>query len=149
MKSKVNVSITSVSSLNEIIQGVEQVIRVRAFELYTNRGKQPGRDLEDWQTASAELLRQPLCAVAESEFQTTVEFYLTADEVRDTELLVTPQAVLLIGKTQEGASGPRTRTFKLVSLQHPIDTSSLYADFNNGKLFCAANVTQSTLKATA
>lgn len=30
-------------------------IRVRAYEIYTERSREPGRDLEDWLTAEKEL----------------------------------------------------------------------------------------------
>jgi len=39
---------------------IEEVIRTRAFQLYEERGSQPGHDLEDWFQAEAELLtRKP------------------------------------------------------------------------------------------
>ncbi len=35
---------------------VEQAIRQRAYELYVERGKTPGRALDDWLQAEAELV---------------------------------------------------------------------------------------------
>jgi hypothetical protein len=152
VQGRISVTVRPVSSLDDIIQGIEQLVRVRAFELYLNRGRQPGREVEDWQNASAELLKQPPNTVAEGEFQTAVEFYLTEEEIRDVELLAAPQAILLISKPREsGDSRPPSRIFKLVSLQHPIDIHSVYADFTKDKLFCSASAAQSApiLKATA
>jgi hypothetical protein len=34
----------------------EEVIRTRAFQLYEQRGGQPGRELDDWFHAEAEIL---------------------------------------------------------------------------------------------
>ena len=35
--------------------GLEQSIQQRAYELYLNRGEQPGREMEDWLQAEREI----------------------------------------------------------------------------------------------
>ncbi len=48
----------STPSLNPVASpSMEERIRVRAYELFENRGYQHGRDLDDWLQAEAELLR--------------------------------------------------------------------------------------------
>ncbi|MGD1019863.1 MAG: DUF2934 domain-containing protein [Verrucomicrobiia bacterium] len=37
----------------------EEQIRARAFELYQERGRQPGHELEDWLQAEFELTHRP------------------------------------------------------------------------------------------
>ncbi len=37
----------------------EEQIRARAFELYLERGRQPGHELEDWLQAEFELTHRP------------------------------------------------------------------------------------------
>ena len=37
---------------------LEAQIRIRAYELYEHRGKQDGRELDDWLEAEAELVRE-------------------------------------------------------------------------------------------
>ncbi|MBZ5629852.1 MAG: DUF2934 domain-containing protein [Acidobacteriia bacterium] len=41
---------------------LEEKIRFRAYELYRHRGGEPGRALDDWLQAEAELLRSRLGA---------------------------------------------------------------------------------------
>jgi len=37
------------------LDGLPELIRMRAYELYTARGKQPGHDLDDWLQAEREI----------------------------------------------------------------------------------------------
>ena len=39
----------------------EEKIRHRAYEIYLERGEQPGCDLDDWLQAESELQREGLC----------------------------------------------------------------------------------------
>ncbi len=83
MKGSISVAVRPVSSLDEIIQGIEQMVRVRAYERYVEGGRQAGREVQDWQAASTELLRQPQAALSETEFLSTVEFFVSEEEARD------------------------------------------------------------------
>jgi hypothetical protein len=46
-----------VSVGNEV---ADEQIRLRAYELYLERGEQPGRELDDWLQAERELESEPL-----------------------------------------------------------------------------------------
>ena len=140
------IPVRPVASLNDLIQGVEQNIRTRAYELFVARGMQSGRELEDWQNASAGLLRQPHADVSETESQTTVEFHVNDDDARESEVLVSERAILLIGK-RTAVSG--SRLYRLVSLSRPVDIDSVRAEHNNGRLHCSMNTAKSSLKAIA
>jgi hypothetical protein len=41
--------------MREQPENLEEVIRVRAYELYENRGREDGHDLDDWLTAEQEV----------------------------------------------------------------------------------------------
>ena len=43
---------------NEIIAFIQQTIQLRALELFEQRGREGGRDLEDWLQAEAELTQR-------------------------------------------------------------------------------------------
>ncbi len=49
---------TRTVSPNETTPELEQAIRQRAYELYEQRGRETGHDLDDWLRAEAELTRQ-------------------------------------------------------------------------------------------
>jgi hypothetical protein len=42
----------------------QEQVRRRAFELYEQRGREDGHDLDDWLQAESELVQQPTKAVA-------------------------------------------------------------------------------------
>jgi hypothetical protein len=44
--------------LDASFYGLEQEIRVRAYELYEQRGRREGHALEDWLQAEAEITQQ-------------------------------------------------------------------------------------------
>ena len=43
---------------------LQELVRHRAFELYEQRGREDGHDLEDWLQADSELVQQRTKAVA-------------------------------------------------------------------------------------
>lgn len=42
----------------EATNGTQQLVQQRAYELYLNRGQQPGHELEDWLRAECEIREQ-------------------------------------------------------------------------------------------
>ena len=59
-KSRLTTSPTATSSVPTV---PDETIRARAYQLYEERGKQDGKDLEDWLRAEEEL-REKVKAVA-------------------------------------------------------------------------------------
>jgi Protein of unknown function (DUF2934) len=49
------ISRTEPTQAETVVQTREQEIRIRAYEIYLQRGGQPGRELEDWLQAENEL----------------------------------------------------------------------------------------------
>lgn len=49
---------------NEITPELEQAIRFRAYELFEQRGREDGHDVDDWLQAQMELTSQRKTAVA-------------------------------------------------------------------------------------
>src|SRR5579884_2054693 len=132
-----------VSSLEDILGNVEQSIRTRAYERYLERGRHPGKELDDWQAACAELLLQPEVKLTETALQTAVDFVVTDQQLKDAEIEVTERAIVLIGSL-DNTTWRTPRLFKLVSLHRPIDPDSLHVDYKNGVLSCVATAAQST-----
>ena len=50
-------SLYGVDTSAESTQSVENLVRRRAYELFEARGRQPGRDVEDWLEAEREVKR--------------------------------------------------------------------------------------------
>ena len=51
-------STTQTKTQNEITPELEQAIRLRAYELFEQRGREDGHDLDDWLQAHTELTTQ-------------------------------------------------------------------------------------------
>ncbi len=49
---------------NPAITNIQEQIRVRAYQLYEQRGRRHGHDLDDWLKAEAEITRKMRTAVA-------------------------------------------------------------------------------------
>jgi hypothetical protein len=49
--------------MNIITKPTEAQIRARAFEIYLERGRQPGREMDDWLQAEVELQHLPFHVV--------------------------------------------------------------------------------------
>ena len=49
---------------NKAASNVHEEIRQRAYELYEQRGRQDGHDLEDWLQSESEVMRKRKTAVA-------------------------------------------------------------------------------------
>ena len=45
-------------------QNLEETIRVRAYELYEARGREDGRDLDDWLRAEEQVTQQKVRTIA-------------------------------------------------------------------------------------
>ncbi len=50
--------------LTPAITDVQEQIRIRAYQLFEQRGRKDGHDLDDWLKAEAEVIRQARTAVA-------------------------------------------------------------------------------------
>lgn len=55
---------TTQKTQNEITPELEQAIRLRAYELFEQRGRQDGHDVDDWLQAETELTSQRKTAIA-------------------------------------------------------------------------------------
>src|SRR5437868_11195588 len=99
MKRRFNVPVRSLVSLADTIQNVEGHIRARAFELFLERGSQPGWELDDWLSAQAEIVHQPETSVTETDRQIVVNFALPESSAKGVEVLVTNDRILLISRS--------------------------------------------------
>ena len=57
-------STNQLKTQTEITAELEQAIRLRAYELFEQRGRQDGHDLEDWLQAQTELTTQRKKSIA-------------------------------------------------------------------------------------
>ena len=127
------------------MEEIQQQIAQRAYELFEERGRDDGRDFEDWAKAEAELLA-PI-NIEGNEIDNALE--ITAEvpgfDQKDIEVAVEPRRVFLSGKTEKAITPDSNEDqpftgqqasmfFRVIDLPAEIDTAKAEARLNNGRL---------------
>jgi hypothetical protein len=63
-----NASVSTAKPDEGSLELTEEIIRVRAYQFYEERGCEDGHDLEDWLQAEAEIVGKKSAAAAEAEY---------------------------------------------------------------------------------
>jgi hypothetical protein len=63
-----NASVSTAKPDDGSLELTEEIIRVRAYQFYEERGCEDGHDLEDWLQAEAEIVGKKSAAAAEAEY---------------------------------------------------------------------------------
>jgi len=63
-KSTIPVSVTAINPTTEVIGELQDKIRRRAYELYEQRGRNDGYELDDWLQAESEITRTTTTSTA-------------------------------------------------------------------------------------
>jgi HSP20 family protein len=127
------------------MEEIQQRLAERAYQLFEERGRNHGRDVDDWARAEAEMLA-PISIVGN---ETNNALEITADvpgfEQKDIEVAVEPRRVFLSGKTErtitpnnneeQSFTGQQTSMFfRVIDLPAEIDTTKAEARLNEGRL---------------
>jgi HSP20 family protein len=108
MKSTVSVATAEESSPSVVkperfkdrMRDLCQSISVRAYELFTVRGKDHGHDLEDWFRAEAELLSPLPLKILGSDDELIVKAEVQGFKANELEIAVEPFRLILSGRTE-------------------------------------------------
>ena len=85
---------------DEVAKRLEAVQR-RAFELFEQRGREDGHELEDWLQAEHELFGWPAAELAEKNGAYEIGVTLPGFEAKDVEVTATPAEVVIHAATQK------------------------------------------------
>jgi HSP20 family protein len=143
VKESVPVKTTS-KDLIERFNNVYDEIANRAFSIFENDGRLFGRDLENWFKAETELFHPVHVNVAEAEGTVTVAAEVPGFEVKDLEVTLEPQRLIISGKRETKEETQKGKTiykeqcsnqiFRAVSLPAEVDASKATATLKNGVL---------------
>ncbi|HXG94599.1 MAG TPA: DUF2934 domain-containing protein [Blastocatellia bacterium] len=86
-------------SINEIYQAVER----RAYELFEERGREPGHDLEDWIRAEQELLFPVQVTLLESDHDLKARAEVPGFNADQLHVAVEPRRLVITGKAEQQA----------------------------------------------
>lgn len=119
-------------------------VRRRAFELFEQRGGEPGREVEDWLKAEREVLGWPPLETQENDKEFEFQVPLDDFEVSHVKVIVTPLEIIVHAKTEaerqaeeaEALAGEfaGTEVYRRIELPQPIERERTRATFDRGTL---------------
>ena len=132
------------SALFDRIQELSNSIAQRAFEIFENRGRALGRDLEDWLRAESEILHPVHLDIAESGDAFTVRAKVPGFSAKELEVGVEPHRLTISGKRKTSKEHTSKKTiytercsnqiYRTIDLPGEVDTSKVTATLKNGVL---------------
>ncbi len=132
------------SDLFDRIQDLSNSIARRAFEIFENRGRALGRDLEDWLRAESEFLHPVHLDIAESPDAVTVRAEVPGFSAKELEVGVEPHRLTISGKRETSKEHTSKKTiykeqcsnqiYRATDLPAEVDTSKVTATLKNGML---------------
>jgi HSP20 family protein len=129
------------------LENIAKQIRVRAYNLFANRGFSEGHDLEDWLTAQREIC-WPTAELVEEEKAFNVKIALAGFEPEDISITATPHELIVKAshkterKESESPDGARVRwsefrsndVYRQIELPADVDVAGISAEFAKGML---------------
>ncbi len=127
----------------ELDRRFEQVKR-RAFDLFSARGFEPGRDLEDWLTAEREVLGWPAAELVEKDGEFEMKLTLPGFQAKDIEVVAEPGGVTVHAATEKKTREKnenviwsefgRNEVFRKVAFPADVELPHVTAEFTDGML---------------
>jgi HSP20 family protein len=143
-KGTVPVRAIAVHDLAKRLIKVYDEIASRAFGIFENDGRIPGRDLENWFKAETELFHPVHVNVAEANGTVTVKAEVPGFQANDLAIKLEPQRLIISGKretkeeTQQGkcvyTEQCSNEIFRIVPLPAEVDASKAVARLKDGVL---------------
>lgn len=116
----------------------------RAFEFFTDRGGELGRDLDDWFKAETEILRPAPVEMTETEKEVKVRASVAGFKPEEIEISVKDQRLMLSGKTESSKKTSDEKTFysewksnhfyRDLALPQEVDADNAKANLKDGVL---------------
>ena len=127
------------------VQNVSNSIARRAFEIFEDRGRAFGHDLEDWLRAESEFLHPIHLDIAESDDAVTVRAEVPGFSAKELEVGVEPHRLTISGKREiNRRSGKqkdhlhgalcRNQIFRAIDLPAEVASSKVTASLKDGVL---------------
>ncbi len=132
------------SNLFDRIQDLSNSIARRAFEIFEDRGRAFGHDLEDWLRAESEFLHPIHLDIAESDDAVTVRAEVPGFSAEELEVGVEPHRLTISGKREANEERKSKKTiysehcqnqiFRAIELPAEVDSSKVTATLKDGVL---------------
>ena len=130
-------------SIFKEIDEIADQIRVRAYNLFANRGFTAGHEVEDWLTAEQEIC-WPTAELVEEDDEFEVKVALAGFEPDEISLTATPREVIVKashkGERKEDdekvhwSEFRSNKVYRRIALPSDVDVAKVKAEFENGML---------------
>ncbi len=119
-------------------------VRMRAFDLFEERGRADGHDIGDWLRAEKEVFRVPDMELAESNGEFQLQLAVPGFDAKDIRVAALPDALIVEGEAthqHRGAQGTvhfcefgERRLFRQIPLPKTVDVDQVSATLDKGVL---------------
>jgi HSP20 family protein len=119
-------------------------IERRAFDLFEGRGRELGRELEDWLKAEHEVLGWPAAELSEKDGAYQVQIALPGFEAKEVEVTATPSEIVVHAAAKQEKRGEKDKVlwsefgsndvYRRFELPNPIHADNVTANIENGIL---------------
>lgn len=123
---------------------ISDIVGRRAYELFEDRGRQDGHDLEDWFRAESELLNPMPAEISESDDKVIVRTAVPGFKENDIEVRVEPHRLIISGKREQVPDRKERKTlysekrsdevFRMIDLSEEIVFDEVKATLQDGTL---------------
>lgn len=129
-------------SMLETMDSLFGAIRDRAFDLFQERGKATGRELDDWLRAERELLRVPPAELVEEANQYHIRLEVPGFEPNQVEVTAMPDSIVVQAEAKDQKDTKTVRfsefaakkLFRHFEMPEPIDPQLVKATLAKGIL---------------
>lgn len=141
-------TVTKSDSLWSAIEELRDRVAQRAYELFCDSGRLPGRDTDNWSAAERELFWKPAIEVEENGDGLCVRMAVPGVDPKDLKVEVDGDRLVVHGETRREETGQRGRLhvseietgslYRAVDLPRAVDPDQVKADAKDGLLTITA-----------
>lgn len=131
--------IVTCDGLGALEEDIQRAIAYRAYELYESRGRNHGRDMEDWFLAERELIKPANVQITDSSGQLSVRASVTGFNASNIQLGVSPRRLIIWGEAAKpGVSRGKIHMLGEINLPVEVDPEKAAASVSDEVLEFAA-----------
>jgi HSP20 family molecular chaperone IbpA len=128
------------------IEGCFDAIQKRAFEMFEERGRGPGGEINDWLQAERDLFFVPAAEFAETDQGVTLKLAMPGFEGRNIDVMAGPNEIVVWAKSEATAAdkagtccaAESRSVYRRFDVPAPIDASGVTAKFDKATLIIEA-----------
>ena len=146
------VAVQKKESIWDEFKKIEDRIMRRAYDIFSGKGSEFGKDLDNWLTAERELIWKPAIELKEKDSQFEVLVAVAGVDPKDLKVEVTGEDLLVRGETKTERKEDKGEVhtsefqsgslFRSIHLPKKIDPNKVKADIKNGLLTIVAPIAE-------